>query len=234
MSTNSTHSTHNQLSTLMAAAKRRVESTRGKLIFGFDATASREPTWQRAQELQREMFKATSALEVQLAVFFGSDLQFSGWESDPSVLQFLMSQIQCQAGSTQIQRLLRHIMDENAKTPSRPVNAFVFIGDTFEESFAHNQIRALAKALGDLNIRGFFFLERGTSAWEREFSTKTESIYRELATLSHGAYADFDQSSAKFLADLLASVAAFSAGGFAALANRDSEAARLLLTQMKK
>src|SRR3546814_5257369 len=35
---------------------------RGRLIFAMDATASREPTWDRASHLQAEMFKETEVL----------------------------------------------------------------------------------------------------------------------------------------------------------------------------
>src|SRR5258705_11762515 len=35
---------------------------RGRLIFALDATASREPTWDRACRIQGEMFEATAAL----------------------------------------------------------------------------------------------------------------------------------------------------------------------------
>ena len=34
---------------------------RGRLIFALDATASREPTWDRACRIQGEMFEATAA-----------------------------------------------------------------------------------------------------------------------------------------------------------------------------
>jgi hypothetical protein len=44
----------------------------------------------------------------------------------------------------------------------------------------------------------------------------------------------FDNSSAQRLADLLKAVAAFAAGGMQALAAQKTEAARLLLTQVKK
>ena len=46
----------------------------GRLIFAMDATASRQPTWDRAAHIQSEMFVATSkfgGLEVQLAFFRG-------------------------------------------------------------------------------------------------------------------------------------------------------------------
>src|SRR5258708_30445229 len=35
---------------------------RGRLMFALDATASREPTWDRACRIQGEMFEATAAL----------------------------------------------------------------------------------------------------------------------------------------------------------------------------
>ena len=42
---------------------------RGRLIFGLDATASRQPTWDTACQLQAEMFREATAvggLELQL------------------------------------------------------------------------------------------------------------------------------------------------------------------------
>ncbi|HEV7994737.1 MAG TPA: VWA domain-containing protein, partial [Stellaceae bacterium] len=47
---------------------------RGRLIFALDATASREPTWDRACRIQGEMFEATAALgglEIQLVFYRG-------------------------------------------------------------------------------------------------------------------------------------------------------------------
>jgi len=222
------------LSTIFAKAKAQVEASRGKLIFGFDATASRGPTWQAAQELQRAMFQATKALEVQLAVFRGSkaSLDVSSWESKPEVLIDLMGQIEVQGGYTQIALLLDHILAETSRDPKRPVNAFVFIGDTFEENSQRAAIKAKAKALGDLGVRGFWFLEADADSWDR---ANNEATYRELATLSKGAFAPFNLDAVKFLEDLLASVAAYASGGIAALTKRGdtSDAAKLLLTQIK-
>ena len=45
---------------------------RGRLLFAVDATASREPTWDMACQIQSEMFTSTDdlgGLEVQLAFF---------------------------------------------------------------------------------------------------------------------------------------------------------------------
>ena len=46
----------------------------GRLLFGMDATASREPTWDRACRIQGEMFAETAALgglAIQLAYYRG-------------------------------------------------------------------------------------------------------------------------------------------------------------------
>ena len=54
----------------------RPASGRGRLIFAMDATASREPSWDRACRIQGEMFEATAALgglEVQLVFYRGFD-----------------------------------------------------------------------------------------------------------------------------------------------------------------
>ena len=49
----------------------RPASGRGRLIFALDATASRDPTWDRACQLQGEMFEATASLG-------GLDIQLGG------------------------------------------------------------------------------------------------------------------------------------------------------------
>ena len=49
-------------------------ASKGRLIFAMDATASRQPTWDLATEIQGEMFSATSdagGLSIQLAFYRG-------------------------------------------------------------------------------------------------------------------------------------------------------------------
>lgn len=214
------------LSTLLQKAKLHAEKNKGRLIFGFDATASRGPSWQTATELQSAMFAGIKNLDVQLAVFRSippdpDSFMVSTWESDPSILQDMMRTIHVIGGNTQIDRLLQHILDEHAK---KTVHAFVFIGDTMEER--PEAIKAKCKALGDLKVPGFFFLE-GSENYHSPF-------YKEMASLTGGAFAPFNADSASFLEDLLKSVAAFASGGFAALESRDSQAARLLISQLRK
>jgi len=48
--------------------------TRGRLIFALDATASRQPTWDTACELQADMFRevaTTGGLDMQLVYYRG-------------------------------------------------------------------------------------------------------------------------------------------------------------------
>ena len=52
----------------------RPEGGRGRLVFAMDATASREPSWDRAAAIQGEMFEVTAALgglDVQLVFYRG-------------------------------------------------------------------------------------------------------------------------------------------------------------------
>src|SRR5215469_17568029 len=56
---------------------------RGRLVFALDATASRQPTWDRACQIQGEMFQATESLgglEIQLVFYRGlGECKASRW-----------------------------------------------------------------------------------------------------------------------------------------------------------
>ena len=110
-------------------------STRGRLIFGLDATASRQPTWDTACVLQAEMFREATAaggLEMQLAYYRGMDeCRASRWISNPEQLAKTMSQIACNAGHTQIEKIL---VQARKETKLLRVNALVFVGDAMEEN----------------------------------------------------------------------------------------------------
>jgi hypothetical protein len=59
-------------------------------------------------------------------------------------------------------------------------------------------------------------------------------IYRKVANHTGGASCKFDANASQRLAELLKAVAAFATGGVKALAAQKSEAAKLLLTQIKQ
>lgn len=195
-----------------------------RLLFAVDATASRQPTWDRATHLQQEMFHVSSkltTLSVQLCYFRGfNEFRASRWLTDSAALTQLMGTVRCEGGHTQIIRLLRHAQEEHRKTAMR---ALVFIGDAVEE--APDSLCDLAGQCGIKQLPLFLFQEGGDQ--------NVEQTFRTMAKLSGGAYARFDTSSAQTLAALLGAVASFATGGHAALEMRDDDSAKLLLQQLK-
>lgn len=181
---------------------------RGRLIFAMDATASREPSWDHACHIQAEMFTQTSklgGLDIQLSYYRGfGDFYASFWVSEPSALLNQMTGVHCLGGHTQIEKILRHAIKE-AKTGK--VNALVFVGDCMEESA--DKLCRLAGELRLLGVPVFIFQEGNDIGAERTF--------RQIASISKGAYSAFDINSAKQLKELLSAVAVYAVGGKAAL-----------------
>ena len=64
--------------------------SRGRLIFGLDATMSRQPTWDQACKLQAEMFREAAdigGLDNQLVYYRGlAECRASSWVADPDRL----------------------------------------------------------------------------------------------------------------------------------------------------
>ena len=181
---------------------------RGRLIFGMDATASRQPTWDQACQIQGRMFVETEALgglEIQLAWYRGfGEFHAGPWHAASGALLQEMTSATCAGGLTQIRRLLRHVLKEHTR---RKVDAAVFVGDCMEEG-----IDRLADEAGKLGLNGvplFIFHEGAEPVAARGF--------RELARLARGAYCSFDAASPGQLRDLLSAVAVYAAGGHRAL-----------------
>ena len=200
---------------------------RGRLIFAMDATASREPTWDHACQVQGQMFLETAALgglDVQLVYYRGFDeCRASRWVDNPSDLVRLMTGVFCLAGQTKLGRVLRHAVRETEK---KRVAALVFVGDCFEESL--DQVGQTAGQLGLQGVRAFLFQEGRNPDAERAF--------RQIAKLTNGAHCRFDASSPQQLRDLLGAVAAYAAGGQRALADlsrHSSPEVRRLASQVR-
>ena len=200
---------------------------RGRLIFALDATMSRQPTWDSACALQADMFREaakTGGLDIQLVYFRGlGECRATGWVAGSEKLADLMSRIDCRGGHTQIGKVLSHARKEYAK---QRVQALVFVGDAMEE-----KIDDLCQAAGELGLLGMpvFMFQEGNDP-------VAENAYREIARLSRGAYCRFDTGAAHQLGELLRAVAAYAAGGLAALADlsaQRSDGARKLLAQLK-
>ncbi len=181
---------------------------RGRLLFAIDATASREPTWDMACQIQSEMFASTDnigGLEVQLAFYRGfGEMKVTSWLESPEELVRRMIKVRCLAGRTQIRKLLRHALKE---TNAQKVDALVFVGDVVEEDI--DELGHFAGQLGLVGTPVFVFHEGGEPVSRRAFE--------QIAKLSGGAYCGFDAGSAQQLRELLAAVAVFSAGGRRAL-----------------
>src|SRR5262245_33050444 len=103
---------------------RKMQTARGRLIFALDATASRQPTWDAACQLQAEMFAEVGrlgSLEVQLVYYRSlNECRAGHWTSDTRELANSMTKIMCMAGYTQIGKILAHVRKEHAQ---KSVNA---------------------------------------------------------------------------------------------------------------
>ncbi len=176
----------------------------GRLLFALDATASRQPTWDRAAHIQAEMFQATSdigGLAIQLCFYRGfGEFKVSPWLSDANRLVRMMTSVTCLAGRTQIAKVLSHAANE---TRRKRIGALVFVGDSMEEDV--DTLGNLAGHLGVLGVPAYIFHE-GDNPIAR-------FAFNQIATLTGGAACRFDGSSAKTLRDLLCAVAVFAAGG---------------------
>jgi hypothetical protein len=223
-----------QPSARVAALLERARASRGRLVFAIDATASREATWDLATSLQADMFAAATNLEVQLLSYGGDKLSHTPWTDDTYELANQMRRTRCVAGATQIGRVLEHIRAEHQR---EKVAAAVFVGDAVEEPRGALYAAAAALAVplfmfqeGDniavtVNHRGLIFPE--------DMTTSVETVFRELARVSNGAYGKFNAGAAGQLRELLCAVAAFVTGGRNALADLRTDSARKLLEQMK-
>jgi hypothetical protein len=196
------------LKKLAAVPALRPGQRRGRLIFAMDATASREPSWDRACQIQAEMFQETAALgglDVQLVYYRGfGQCQASRWTTRSEELLKFMLAVRCQGGHTQIAKVLRHAIAEVGRSK---VDALVFVGDCMEEPV--DDLCALAGRLGLLGMPVFVFQE-GSEPIAR-------ATFKEIARLSGGAHCSFSATSAAELRRLLGAVAVFAAGGRAAL-----------------
>ena len=201
---------------------------RGRLIFAMDATASREPTWDQACQIQGEMFTETAALgglDIQLCYYRGfGEFEVSPWLSSADDLLHRMTSVSCRGGYTQIEKVLRQAIEQ---TRQKKVQALVFVGDCVEEDV--DRLCHLAGELGMLGVPAFLFHEGEEPVAQRAF--------KEFARLTRGACCCFDATSAGQLRDLLSAVAVYAAGGQRALQDFSqdrSEVVRQLTRQMGK
>ncbi len=204
MSTEITTGKASALSEYLASVDLPVMTT-GRLIFGLDATMSRQETWDTAARIQADMFKEVGGLSVKLIYFRGEhECKASSWVSSPQRLGDIMRTIICRTGETQIGKVLAHARRENCP--------LVFVGDKVEEDADE-----LCAKVRLLRAPAFMFQEG-----EDE---KAERVFRQIADITKGAFAKFEPGAAAKLAELLRAVAAYAVGGIEAL---DAEQVRLI------
>jgi hypothetical protein len=202
----------------------RPAGARGRLMFSLDATASRQPTWDRACDLQAEMFTEAATLgglDIQLVYYRGfGEFEATRWLGDSTELTRRMTGVRCLGGRTQIGRVLRHAI---AETKAKRVNALVFVGDAMEEGI--DELCDFAGQLGVLGLPIFLFHEGHDPV--------AEIAFQQIARLSGGACCPFDAASARQLRELLRAVAVYAAGGRKALEDfsRATGGHALLLTR---
>ena len=219
-------STSGQVAEFLSQAKQVTPTPgrRGRLIFALDATMSRQLTWDSALQIQAEMFEEAGkvgGLDVQLLYYRGfGECRASKWVGETHGLAGLMTGITVRGGLTQIGKVLAHARKE---TYRQRVQAMVFVGDAIEEDV--DAVCAKAGELGLLGVPVFVFQEGR--------NPNVEAVFREIARLTGGAYARFDQSAVRELAALLRAVAAYAAGGRKALTDQGGKKAKLLLEQLR-
>ena len=125
-----------------------------------------------------------------------------------------MSTIQCEAGLTQIERILRHALREHEKAP---VQGITFIGDAIEEDLV--VLRALADELGVAAVPLHMYQEGHDAA--------VRNAFRLLALKTGGTYSAFNPAVAQTIERLSAQlneVARVAVAGVAAIGtNRSSK-----------
>ncbi len=218
-------SSSSQIADFIKSAAKADPSKSARIVFSLDATMNRQPTWDRACQLQASMFSAVSAisgLSVQLVYFRGfGECRASRWVMNAAALRDLMTGIQCRGGQTQIGKVLSHA---TRQARDNGLKALIFIGDACEEDI--DRLSHLAGELGVRGVRTFMFQEGNDATAERAF--------REIARLTGGAWFRLGADSAQTLKDLLGAVAIYATGGHEALESQGGRAGRLLLTQMRK
>lgn len=199
-------------------------SGRPRLVFGFDATASREPAWATARQVTDALVRALPGeLDVALAVHGGSRLHtFTDFTADPNTLRDQAAAITCRSGRTQLLPLL----SASLKAPG--VRVVTYIGDVYEESPDRGR-----KLAGDLDGSGIrLIVLHDTAHWT---ARRDAELFLDLARRTGGCVLPFDASAPGRLRELLAAIAVYAVGGAELLQDKRGElpGAALLLRHLK-
>jgi len=197
--------------------------SRPRLVFGFDATASREPAWAAARQVTDALVRALPGeLDVALAVHGGGHLHtFTEFTAHPGTLRDRAAAISCLSGRTRMLPIL-------ARAIAAPgVRVVTYIGDVFEESPSHG--RKLADEMGRRGIK--LFVLHDVADWN---ARRDAELFLDLARRTGGCILPFDGAAPERLRELLAAIAVYAVGGAKLLEQRRQTlpAAALLLRHL--
>jgi len=173
---------------------------RPRLVFAFDATASRAPAWEAAQAATDSLFTALpGSIDVALAVHGGDQVHtFTGFD-DVDAFRKKAASIQCKAGRTRLVKIMERTLAQSG------VKAFLYVGDCFEE------VEDDAYAEGDRfkarGIRAIMIHDESTTdsrAWE---------VFCEIARRTGGVCIKLHSGDRQAMRDIFAAVAVLAAGG---------------------
>lgn len=209
-----------------AQAIKRIAKAQTHIVFSLDATASRAPTWQRAQSLHEALFDVaseTSGLSLQLCYFKGiASFYASPWVVTAEGLRRELSEVSCEGGITQLRRLLEHCLAQQPDSTS--LKAIIFIGDAVEED---------PNTLNDLAVR-CRLANRPLYIFQEGSDPRAKAIFASMAMLSGGAHIALGENSADQLRQFLQSVIRLATGGRKALESSAHESDKLLLDKLTR
>lgn len=196
---------------LLAAAV--TPARRPRLVFAFDATASREPAWTLAQKVTDSLFKVVPGeLDIALAVHGGGMVHtFTPFSPDPHSLRDPAAAVICQAGRTALVPLMEQVLGNPG------VKVLLYIGDCFEEEA--NAAYALADAFKARGVKAVLLHDSTTG------DAAARAVFDEIARRTGGVCVDFHGAQgganpAGELRELLEAVAVLATGGVKLLEQR--------------
>ncbi|GEM_PF-1990608 len=206
----------------------KTRSDEGYLGYIIDATASRERTWNTAQQIQKDMFMEIARvgnLWARVAAFRGGmnghsrEIVDLGWKNKAQDIVSQMEPLTCRAGETNIRGAVEALI--SGKQDFIP-NNIVMIGDCCEE--VESIVIPAAKKLKEMGIQVFAFHEGNDMVGER--------IYRAFAEITGGAFEKF--SPRMPLKDLCTAVGVYTVGKEDALREmmKSSDAAKAIGRQI--
>ena len=214
-----TKTTDRMIEDFLASVEFDTPPPRKRLIFAIDATASRQPSWDLASNVQAQMFIEAGkygGLDIQLVYWRGfGEMKTTKFFGSATPLVQAMTGVACRAGHTQLAKVLRHVVTEHEKVS---VSAVVLVGDCCEEALA--LIEPEATALGRTGICVYGFLEGDDRAGRAAFELITSK--------TNGVLIPFDSNAPSQVRELLGAVALLIVGGIEALADQRPEVVALL------